>query len=102
MATRGGARALGAEDRIGSLETGRAADLFIFDPWRAKSSPVHDPVAALVYASGEDNVGTTVVNGRVVLDRGAVVGVDEADILKRAQRMAADLVRRSLSGPAVG
>ncbi len=95
MATMGGARALGKEDLIGSLEVGKAADLFIYDPWRAKSSPMHDPVAALVYSSGEDNIRTTIVAGRVVLEDGVIVGVDEADILRRAQRAAEDLIRRS-------
>ncbi len=99
MATLGGARALGKEGLIGSLEVGKAADLFVYDPLRAKSSPLHDPVAALVYSSGESNICTTVVAGRVVLEDGVVKGVDEADILRRAQRKATDLVRRSPGRP---
>ena len=76
LATSGGAAALGRDD-FGSLEVGKRADLFVFDPRHAKSIPVHDPVSTLVYSSGEVNVRTVVVGGRVVLDDRRIVGVDE-------------------------
>jgi 5-methylthioadenosine/S-adenosylhomocysteine deaminase len=90
LATSGGAAALGRQD-FGSLEPGKRADLFIFDPLHAKSIPVHDPVSTLVYSSGEVNVRTTVVGGRVVLDDRRIVGVDEAAILREAQTLAEEL-----------
>ncbi len=90
IATSGGAAALGRDD-FGTLEVGKRADLFIFDPRHAKSIPVHDPVSTLVYASGEVNVRTVVVGGRMVLDDFRVVGVDEAAILAEAQTVAEEL-----------
>src|SRR5207249_3853600 len=90
IATLGGAAALGRSD-FGSLEIGKRADLFIFDPVVAKSTPVHDPVSTLVYASGEVNVRTTVVGGQVVLDDGRITGVDERAILHEAQSLADEL-----------
>jgi 5-methylthioadenosine/S-adenosylhomocysteine deaminase len=90
IATRGGAAALGRDD-FGSLEPGKRADLFIFDPRHAKSVPVHDPVSTLVYSSGQSNVRTTIVGGRVVLDNGRIVGVDEDAILREAQSLAEQL-----------
>jgi 5-methylthioadenosine/S-adenosylhomocysteine deaminase len=90
LATTGGASALGRDD-IGSLEPGKRADLFIFDPLHAKSIPVHDPVSTLVYSSGEINIQTTVVGGRVVLDDRRVVGVDEEAVLLEAQMLAEQL-----------
>jgi 5-methylthioadenosine/S-adenosylhomocysteine deaminase len=90
IATDGGAKALGRHD-FGSLEPGKRADLFIFDPLHAKSVPVHDPVSTLVYSSGEVNVRTTVVGGRVVLDKRRIVGVDEDAILREAQSVAEQL-----------
>jgi 5-methylthioadenosine/S-adenosylhomocysteine deaminase len=90
IATVGGARALGRGD-FGTLEVGKRADLFIFDPLHAKSVPVHDPVSTLVYASGEVNVRTTVVGGRVVLDDGHITGVDEKAVLTEAQALALEL-----------
>jgi 5-methylthioadenosine/S-adenosylhomocysteine deaminase len=90
VATSGGATAMGRDD-FGSLEAGKRADLFIFDPLHAKSIPVHDPVSTLVYSSGEVNVRTTIVGGRVVLDDRRIVGVDEAAILREAQSLASQL-----------
>ncbi|HEX8967424.1 MAG TPA: amidohydrolase family protein, partial [Chloroflexota bacterium] len=90
LATTGGAAGLGRDD-FGSLEPGKRADLFVFDPMRAKSIPVHDPVSTLVYSSGQVNVRTTIVGGRVVLDDGRIVGVDEASILREAQSLAQEL-----------
>jgi 5-methylthioadenosine/S-adenosylhomocysteine deaminase len=90
LATSGGAAALGRDD-FGWLDVGKRADLFIFDPRHAKSIPVHDPVSTLVYSSGQMNVRTTVVGGRVVLDDGRLVGLDEAAILREAQMVAEEL-----------
>src|SRR5205085_871373 len=83
LATSGGAAALGRDD-FGTLEVGKRADLFVFDPLHAKSIPVHDPVSTLVYSSGQANVRTTVVGGQVVLDDRRIVGVDEAGLLRDA------------------
>jgi 5-methylthioadenosine/S-adenosylhomocysteine deaminase len=90
VATSGGAAAMGRDD-FGSLEPGKRADLFIFDPQHAKSIPVHDPVSTLVYSSGQVNVRTTIVGGRVVLDDRRIVGVDEDAILREAQTLAEQL-----------
>jgi 5-methylthioadenosine/S-adenosylhomocysteine deaminase len=94
VATSGGAVALGRDD-FGTLEVGRRADLFVFDPWQAKSTPVHDPVSTLVYSSGEANVRTTVVGGRVVLDDGVVAGLNEKALLTEAQTLAEQLARQA-------
>jgi len=90
LATSGGAAAMGRAD-FGSLEPGKRADLFIFDPHHAKSIPVFDPVSTLVYSSGQVNVRTTIVGGRVVLDNRRIVGVDEDAILREAQTLADQL-----------
>jgi 5-methylthioadenosine/S-adenosylhomocysteine deaminase len=90
VATSGGAAALGRDD-FGTLEPGKRADLFLFDPTHAKSVPVHDPVSTLVYSSGEVNVRTTIVAGRVVLDERRIVGLDEDAILREAQTLAEQL-----------
>jgi 5-methylthioadenosine/S-adenosylhomocysteine deaminase len=90
IATSGGAAALGRDD-FGTLEVGKRADLFIFDPRHAKSIPVHDPISTLVYSSGQVNVRTTIVGGKVVLDDRRIVGVDEDAILREAQALAEEL-----------
>ncbi len=95
MATLGGARALMMEKEIGSLEAGKKADFFIYNPLNARSIPVHDPVSTLVYSSAQPNVETTVVGGKVLLDEGRLVSADEEEMLRETQRVAASLVERS-------
>jgi 5-methylthioadenosine/S-adenosylhomocysteine deaminase len=79
-ATLGGARALGLDRRIGSLEPGKAADLTAFDLGTLETQPVYAPVAQLIYAAGREHVtevwvaGRRVVKGRQVLAEAATGG----------------------------
>jgi 5-methylthioadenosine/S-adenosylhomocysteine deaminase len=98
MATLGGARALGMEDRLGSLEPGKRADLAIVGLSQPRMNPVYDPVSHLVYAAKGADVRTVVVEGRVIMDGGRVLTLDEAAVLKEASRLR-DQVRRSLATP---
>jgi len=95
MATLGGARALMMEETIGSLEAGKKADFFLFDPLHSTSVPVHDPVSSLVYSATPANIDTTVVGGRPLLENGRLTSVEEPAVLARAQELAGALVRRS-------
>lgn len=99
MATIDGARAVGLEDQIGSLEPGKKADLFIFNPRRSpKSMPHHHPVSTLVYSAGQEGVETVLVDGRVVLENGRFTELDEDGILARGQELADRLVERAGTG----
>jgi 5-methylthioadenosine/S-adenosylhomocysteine deaminase len=92
MATIGGARALGLESEIGSLEVGKRADLFVADLHASPfAAPVHHPVSALVYSASGSEVETVVIDGRVVLDNGHLTTVDE-DVIQSAAQAAADRV----------
>jgi 5-methylthioadenosine/S-adenosylhomocysteine deaminase len=95
MATIGGARALGMEGRVGSLEEGKMADMFIWSANDCRSVPVNDPISALVYSSDSRNIETTIIGGKVVLDEGVLVAMDEKEVLRKAQSLAESLVRRS-------
>ena len=96
MATMGGARAIGLENEIGSIEAGKRADFFLFDPLKsATCAPMHDPVATLVYSADSRGVVMTVVNGEVLLRNGAFTRLDEERLLKNEQQKALDLVRRT-------
>ncbi|RAP44385.1 MAG: hypothetical protein BZ136_08850 [Methanosphaera sp. rholeuAM74] len=82
MATTGGARSLGMEKTIGSLEVGKKADIILFDPGRIRSIPMHDPVATLVYSASAENIDTTIVNGKVVYSKGSFsCGIDEEQLI---------------------
>jgi 5-methylthioadenosine/S-adenosylhomocysteine deaminase len=95
MATIDGARAIGQGDRLGSLETGKQADLFIYDPRWSRSVPVLDPVASLVFSAGTEGVVTTIVAGQVLLEGGQITTVDEAALLQECQQAAVALAKRA-------
>jgi cytosine/adenosine deaminase-related metal-dependent hydrolase len=94
MATRGGARAAGLEDRIGSIEVGKRADIVIHTLDRPEMIPTTDMVRNLFYASGSKSVRTVIVNGRVVLEDGVFGGFDEAAALAEINRAAKALLAR--------
>ena len=72
MATMAGARALGAEDRIGSLETGKFADMILVDIRRPHAVPMFDPVTHLVYSTAKSDVRHVFVGGRQVVRDGVL------------------------------
>ena len=95
MATRGGARCLGRED-IGSLEAGKAADLVLIDTRRLSYAGAgSDPLAALVFSPWPEPVDTAIVNGRVVVQGGALIGVDVPALVERAEAISQGLLRRA-------
>jgi 5-methylthioadenosine/S-adenosylhomocysteine deaminase len=95
MATIGGARVLGQQARIGSLEAGKRADLVIVGMSKARQTPLFDPVSQIVYASRGDDVETTIVNGRILMRDRKVLTLDETRVLAEA-RAAADQVRKAV------
>jgi 5-methylthioadenosine/S-adenosylhomocysteine deaminase len=102
MATIGGARALGLEAEIGSLEVGKRADLFVADLASSPfAAPVHHPVSALVYAAAGTEVETVIIDGRVVLEHGQMTTLDE-HAGRTAARAAADRVTRRAGTDVLG
>jgi 5-methylthioadenosine/S-adenosylhomocysteine deaminase len=88
MATRDGARAIGLEREIGSLEPGKRADLVLVSMRGARQTPMYDPISHLVYVSRGDDVRTTVVNGRVLMRDRRVLSLDEEAVLNEARALA--------------
>ena len=88
MATREGARAIGMEQEIGSLEPGKRADLIIVAMTSPRQTPMYDPLSHLVYASRGDDVRTTVVNGKVLMRDRAVLTLQEPAVLAEARQLA--------------
>jgi 5-methylthioadenosine/S-adenosylhomocysteine deaminase len=89
MATIGGARALGMNDRIGSLEPGKRADLIVVSMASARQTPMYDPVSHLVYVTRGDDVRTTIVNGRVLMKDRQLRTLDPPAVIADANRLAA-------------
>ena len=95
MATIRGARALGMESRIGSLEPGKRADVILVDVSGARQTPMYDPVSHLVYVVHAGDVRTTIVNGRVLMKDRRVSTLREAEVIRDA-RAWADTVRAAV------
>jgi 5-methylthioadenosine/S-adenosylhomocysteine deaminase len=95
MATLGGARALGREADLGSLEAGKRADLLVVDLRAPRLQPLYDPVSHLVYAAKGADVRHVVVEGQIILRDRRVLTLDAPSVIAEARRLQ-DQVRRSL------
>lgn len=88
MATMGSARALHMDDKIGSLETGKLADIIVVDTKAPNMVPVYSPYAALVYGANGANVRHTIVDGVILMEDRQLLTVNENEIIQDAQRFA--------------
>jgi 5-methylthioadenosine/S-adenosylhomocysteine deaminase len=89
MATIDGARVLGMDREIGSLEPGKRADLLVVSVATARQTPMYDPFSHLVYVTRGDDVRTVVVNGRVIMRDRRVLTLDESAVLNETHGWAA-------------
>lgn len=85
MATINGARALGIEERVGSLTAGKAADVVAVDLSGVATQPVYDPLSQLVYAASRHDVTDVWVNGRRLVQQRQLTHLDESEILERVR-----------------
>lgn len=95
MATRDGARALGLDSEIGSIETRKKADLVLVRRHGTHLAPDVDPYASLVYAAGPADVRTVMVDGVPLIDEGRAVHWDTREVADQAHREARALAGRA-------
>ena len=88
LATIGGARALAMDDRIGSLEPGKRADLITVSMSATRQTPMYDAVSHLVYVTRGDDVRTTIVNGKVLMRDRQVSTLNRTEVLAQAKALA--------------
>jgi 5-methylthioadenosine/S-adenosylhomocysteine deaminase len=88
MATLAGARALGRQDQLGSLEVGKLADLIAVDLNQPETQPLYNPISQLVYASHPSQVTHSWINGDTVMRERQLCHLDLTDVLQRTQRWA--------------
>ena len=93
MATIEGAKCLGQEKEIGSLEEGKRADVVLIDPHSLNFKPLNNFVAQLVFCGEPRNVDTVIVDGQVRKRKGELVGVDVDDLLARCEASTRHLVQ---------
>jgi len=84
MATLNGARALGLDGHIGSLEVGKAADMVAFDLSGLAQQPIYDPVSQLIYTTGRDCVKHVWVAGKALLEDRRLTRMDETRLIATA------------------
>lgn len=87
MLTLAGAKALGAEDRIGSLEPGKLADMLLVDVRRPHAVPLFDPLTHLVYSTAKSDVRHVFVGGRQVVKDGALTRLDITETMAEIGRL---------------
>jgi 5-methylthioadenosine/S-adenosylhomocysteine deaminase len=95
MATRDGARALGLDDEVGSIEPGKRADLILVDRDRPHLAPDADPWSTLVYAARGTDVRLTMVDGQVLVCDFALTQLDGAEVAASARQAARALLTRA-------
>ena len=95
MATSDGARALGLENEIGSLETGKRADITILDLERLHLTPRPEVVSTIVYAAEAQDVRTVLIDGQTVLRDGELMTLNEREVIGEAREQHRHLAARA-------
>lgn len=94
MATINGAVALGLQDKIGSLEVGKKADIVMVDMKKPHLAPLHNVISHLVYSAVGGDVDTVMVDGKVLMQERRVLTLDEVKVVEDTQKAADDLLAR--------
>jgi cytosine/adenosine deaminase-related metal-dependent hydrolase len=95
MATINGARALGLDHEIGSIEVGKKADLVLFDTRRPEWRSLFNPINNLVYNADGRSVHTVLVDGRIVVQNHTPVYLDERELIDTVQGIGERLLSRT-------
>ena len=94
MATVGGACAVGMEGELGVVAPGARADLILVDMGGTHWAPGNDPIAGLVYNAKSTDVDTVLVDGRILVERGELIGTDTVALVREASRRVERIERR--------
>jgi 5-methylthioadenosine/S-adenosylhomocysteine deaminase len=83
----GGAKALGLDTKIGSIEVGKRADLVLIDLNKPWLQPVNNPVSSLIYSANGSEVDTVIIDGEIVMENGRVSTLDEDRIISEVEKI---------------
>jgi cytosine/adenosine deaminase-related metal-dependent hydrolase len=95
MATINGAKSLGLQGQIGSIEAGKKADLVMISMQKPHLTPVFNPVSHIVYAAEGSDVETTIIDGKIVMENRVVKSLNEEEIIRNANIRAVKLLERA-------
>ena len=93
MATIEGAKALGLESIIGSLEEGKKADIIIVDVKKPHLTPMYNPYSHLVYAARGNDVSHSIIDGKLLMEGRKLLGLALDEIMEQAREKSADVLR---------
>ena len=94
MATINGAKALGWEREIGSIEEGKKADLILIDMNKPHLCPRHNIVSAIAYSCQASDVETVIVDGKIIMENYNIKTIDVEKVMYNAEKAAHSLVNR--------
>lgn len=94
MATINGAKALMWDNEIGSLETGKKADIIVIDLDKTHVTPVNDPATTILYAANAGDIITTIVDGKILMENKKFTYKNVEDILERARDKTVELMEK--------
>jgi len=97
MVTIDGAKALGLEKSVGSLEVGKKADLILIDFRKPHLTPVYNFYANVVYSACGSDVDTVIVDGKIIMENKNAKTLDEEEVMLKAQKTATNLIKRKAS-----
>ncbi|MBA7606251.1 Atrazine chlorohydrolase [subsurface metagenome] len=94
LATRRGAEVLGIDDKVGSLEEGKCADLIMVDMLNPFLTPTKDPLTSIVLYGTSSDIDTVIVDGRILKQDGALTTIDTAEALLKGQKRVEEIIER--------
>ncbi len=95
MATSGGAAALGMAGEIGLLKKGYKADIILLNIEKPHFYPRNDWISNIVYAAQSSDVETVIIDGRVVMEKGRVLTINEEEVYRQVQIRAEKLIEKA-------
>ncbi|MBT5891193.1 MAG: TRZ/ATZ family hydrolase [Chromatiales bacterium] len=94
MATINGAKALGMDAELGSIEPGKIADMICIDLNQPATQPVYNPISQIIYAAGRDQVTDVWVAGKPLLTKRKLTTLDETAIIKQSKAWQARIAHK--------
>jgi cytosine/adenosine deaminase-related metal-dependent hydrolase len=94
MATSNGAHAMLWGENLGSLESGKLADVIVINQRKPHLVPVRNPISNLVYAASGSDVDTVIIDGEIIMQEREVKTIDERDVIERAQKIGLEVDKR--------
>lgn len=95
MATAGGAEVLGLDDRIGTLEAGKDADLILVDTKKSHMTPLNNPFSALVFSAQASDVDTVFCQGRLLMQNRRLTTIEETEAMRKTELCWKDILTRA-------